>query len=638
MAKSSTFVATLKFVDSFTKGFSKALSTAQTGTSKLNSLARATSNLGASFSNVGLAMTAGITMPIVTIGTKAVQSAMEVEGSINKIMTLQRKFASQGSIDLTDPKDVKRFEQETRDTIRNLSNTYGVAQTELAQSYYLLASAFNDTTHMEEAMNTATQMSIAGNVDAASSARLLATLYNAYGKSLGPAEDAIEHIGDVMAATVNFGFTEFPEIAETMGEVAPMAAQMGLELEDLAASMAVITSTGLSTAQSTTYLRNALKKATEQGDRSMFTDGGFLNYLETLKEDMPEIEQVMKKFKEMKASSGMIALLGNTDLYEQYYGEMKAAKGTLAEMTKTMSGSATRQFSIAMIRLSNILEKFGEKILPKVNDYMGKFADWLDKVEIKDEDIDRMIKWVGAAAAAGPALMGIGTGLQFISGFVGVLEKIATHWTTISTAVTTIAAKGSALIKFLGGLGGGVAAPIAGMAVGLSVANAQMNEFARTNPESYADFVSRYTYAQDAGITSNSTLQEVSQAYRNGAGYTRQYKDFSDYLSKNGIDSVVATTAELSAARQRYMSSIGSNATGSARWRGGLTTLNERGGEIVDLPTGSRIYPHDQSMKMGGLTINIPKFADTITIRNENDIDRFADAFANKLLRVVVNR
>ena len=34
------------------------------------------------------------------------------------------------------------------------------------------------------------------------------------------------------------------------------------------------------------------------------------------------------------------------------------------------------------------------------------------------------------------------------------------------------------------------------------------------------------------------------------------------------------------------------NAQGTRDWRGGLTRIAERGGEIVDLPKGSRIYPH----------------------------------------------
>lgn len=43
---------------------------------------------------------------------------------------------------------------------------------------------------------------------------------------------------------------------------------------------------------------------------------------------------------------------------------------------------------------------------------------------------------------------------------------------------------------------------------------------------------------------------------------------------------------------------IGKNAKGTDNWRGGLTSINELGGEIIDLPSGTRIIPHDVSMEM----------------------------------------
>lgn len=51
---------------------------------------------------------------------------------------------------------------------------------------------------------------------------------------------------------------------------------------------------------------------------------------------------------------------------------------------------------------------------------------------------------------------------------------------------------------------------------------------------------------------------------------------------------------------------IGSNASGTPYWRGGLTRINERGGEIVDLPSGTRIIPHDVSKKqVGGRSVTV---------------------------------
>lgn len=41
---------------------------------------------------------------------------------------------------------------------------------------------------------------------------------------------------------------------------------------------------------------------------------------------------------------------------------------------------------------------------------------------------------------------------------------------------------------------------------------------------------------------------------------------------------------------------IGQNAEGTNSWVGGLTRINEQGGEIVDLPSGTRIIPHDESI------------------------------------------
>lgn len=42
---------------------------------------------------------------------------------------------------------------------------------------------------------------------------------------------------------------------------------------------------------------------------------------------------------------------------------------------------------------------------------------------------------------------------------------------------------------------------------------------------------------------------------------------------------------------------VGKNAKGTDYWRGGLTRINEEGGEILNLPRGTQIIPHDVSME-----------------------------------------
>lgn len=82
-------------------------------------------------------------------------------------------------------------------------------------------------------------------------------------------------------------------------------------------------------------------------------------------------------------------------------------------------------------------------------------------------------------------------------------------------------------------------------------------------------------------------------------------------------------------------------AKGTNFWKGGLVQIHEKGGEIVDLPRGSRVMPHDKSIseaynmgkaeKQTNLTISIPKLADQIIVREEADIDRITNSLANKL-------
>ena len=84
---------------------------------------------------------------------------------------------------------------------------------------------------------------------------------------------------------------------------------------------------------------------------------------------------------------------------------------------------------------------------------------------------------------------------------------------------------------------------------------------------------------------------------------------------------------------------VGKNAKGTNNWRGGLTWVNEEGGELINLPNGTQIIPHDLSEIMvkeharngNGMNINIPKLADTIVVREDADIDRIGEALANKL-------
>lgn len=78
-------------------------------------------------------------------------------------------------------------------------------------------------------------------------------------------------------------------------------------------------------------------------------------------------------------------------------------------------------------------------------------------------------------------------------------------------------------------------------------------------------------------------------------------------------------------------------AKGTDNWQGGIVQISERGGEIVDLPSGSRVYPHDESVQIArqearkNFSVKIAKLADSIVVREETDIDKIAEAIIRKV-------
>lgn len=84
-------------------------------------------------------------------------------------------------------------------------------------------------------------------------------------------------------------------------------------------------------------------------------------------------------------------------------------------------------------------------------------------------------------------------------------------------------------------------------------------------------------------------------------------------------------------------------AKGTDYWQGGIVQISEKGGEIVDLPSGSRVYPHDESVRMArqdgrkSYSIAIAKLADSIVVREETDIDKIAEVIVKRIEQAIDN-
>lgn len=80
------------------------------------------------------------------------------------------------------------------------------------------------------------------------------------------------------------------------------------------------------------------------------------------------------------------------------------------------------------------------------------------------------------------------------------------------------------------------------------------------------------------------------------------------------------------------------HATGTSYFPGGWTRVNERGGEIMRLPGGTQIIPHDVSRRMaGGTTVQVYVTVQGNVIGNQAYAESLGEAIAQKLLRALRN-
>lgn len=120
--------------------------------------------------------------------------------------------------------------------------------------------------------------------------------------------------------------------------------------------------------------------------------------------------------------------------------------------------------------------------------------------------------------------------------------------------------------------------------------------------------------------------------------------------AKSAWGNLQSTIADIRSSASSFSFSIPSifsgHATGSSFYAGGWTEINERGGEIVDLPQGSRIYPHATTERMiqaelenshssGGGPVVIK--GNTFYVREEADIDRIAYKLAKLIAQNSLN-
>lgn len=151
--------------------------------------------------------------------------------------------------------------QKLGSQITDMSNTMGIAATDIAEATYQAISAGQDTANAVEFAGQAAKLATAGFTSTTSAVDILTTALNAYGLSA----DQATHVSDVLLTTQNLGKTSVDELSSSMGKVIPLAAAYNVSVENLSSGLAVMTANGIATAEATTYTKSMLNELGNTG-------------------------------------------------------------------------------------------------------------------------------------------------------------------------------------------------------------------------------------------------------------------------------------------------------------------------------------------------------------------------------------
>lgn len=355
------------------------------------------------------------------------QASMEFETAMAKVGTI----ADESQKPLGD----------MRNEILALSSETGKSVGELAEATYQAISASVATESAVDFVGTANKLAVGGFSDTTTAVDILTTAINAYGMS---ADDASK-ISDVLITTQNLGKTSVAQLGASMGMVIPLAAAYNMNLEDLAASYALLTANGTQTAQATTYVKAALnelgstssvvgstlKKKTGKTFAELMAEGNSLG--DVLQVLADSVDGDTTAFNNMWSSSeagvGMLSILNSgTSKYNSLVQAMEGSTGAATTAFEKMS--ETGEF--AQQRFQNATENLkiaiGDELAPVLMELQQSGADameWATEfVKEHPEVVAAVTALVAALAVLAAALVGL-----------LVVQQVTTAFTKFSAAL-----------------------------------------------------------------------------------------------------------------------------------------------------------------------------------------------------------
>lgn len=407
-----------------------------------NRIAMKFERLGKSLEQAGQRLTLAITAPLVALGSKSLQAQKQFGDSVNKMNTLVGISRDQLKDWTTD--------------FHRIGNTAAKNMGEIADAMFFITSAGQRGGTALDTLDKAAKGSAIGLGQTSVVADAATSAMNAYGEANLKAGDAV----GILAATVKEGKAEAASIAPVLGNVIPIAAELGVEFHEVGASIAALTKTGNTAEASVAQLSGILAKMlkpSEQAKKELADVGlsmedvrrsvdeeGLLATLEMLRAKFEgNSEGLARVFEDVQAVRGVLSLVGqNAEQTRQVFQNLaNSGVKTLDDAFKELQQTDEFKYDRAVARMSNRLTRLGARVLPMVADVLDRVSLVLERLaaefdKLSEKQQDMIIKWAAVAAAVGPVLGLLGMMANSMGGLIRVTVMLSgALWKTLRFAL-----------------------------------------------------------------------------------------------------------------------------------------------------------------------------------------------------------
>lgn len=432
-------------------------------------------------------------------------------------------------------------------------------------------------------------------------------------------------IFDAMAAAAQNSGIEVSELFDVVQENVPQLKELGMGFEEAFAFAGEIGKAGYQMDRIFDSIKDSQSVLAESGYG--LRDGLKMvqDQLNNAANDTERLGIAVQYFGEENAAYMLDALEKGVVNLEDFSSTAESAAGTVSTTYENMKGP----METLQTTWNNLKGTAGEfaaavvegatPVLEGLSGALQTASQWLNSLDDGQKRVlATVVLVVGGIGplitVIGGLVTAFGSGVTAITSFISIFTRVVSTGTLVMNTVKTIA-------TLIGPGGIFIAALMAGIQIGIKI----YQNWDTIKEKGKAAFQTVANWAGTAKNKINDLWQSVKNFVADSA-LGRLASKVGDVVSSIG-------------------SAIGSNATGTAFWRGGLTQVHERGGEILDLPRGTRIYPHDKSVQMayadgasGGRSTTVNFAGSTFVVREEADVDKIATRIVKRLQLADKNR